>query len=106
MNTKIKLNYHQLCSFSMYVTNATSNYQTPTYSRKTVLAVMIDWHIKKILPHTYLPYTKEKTITLTPAQACAFAALYINAFCGTVDNYALPKVCELINTIDSKIPKF
>jgi hypothetical protein len=102
MNTKIKLNYTQLCAFCGYLTEAMICYITNTYEQKTVMAVTIDWQIKKLLPHTYLPYQGDKKITLTPSQASAFVALYQATTCG-IDDYAKPKVIELIYQIDSKI---
>jgi hypothetical protein len=101
----IKLDYTQALAFSQYLTDCIAYYQANTYEQKTVLAVIIDWQAKKILPLTFLQYTGDKTIKLTPPQYCAFVAIY-QATPYQIDNYIMPKVLGLVHSIDSNILPF
>lgn len=104
MNIKIKLNYTQLISFSNYITDCIAQYAQTTYEQKTVVAIIIDWQAKKLMPIGWMHYEGTKTIRLSPSQACALVAIYQ----GTpyaIDNYIIPKVQQLITQIDSKIIK-
>jgi hypothetical protein len=99
MNTKIKLDYQQLLSFSNYISGSIEFYTNKTYAQKTVLAVLIDWHTKKIYPKTCMQFFGTKTISLSQSQAFAFVDMYTNMY--KADDYILPKVMALANQIDS-----
>jgi hypothetical protein len=99
MNTKIKLDYQQLLSFSDYVGGGIEFYTHNNYAQKTVLAVLIEWHSKKIFPKACMQYTGTKTISLTKSEGYAFVDMYTNMY--KAEDYILPKVMALANQIDS-----
>jgi hypothetical protein len=72
---KLKLKYDELQALDAIITN---NLGMPSkhFADKCVMATLLDFVCKKIKPHLYFKFDKTKTITLSPAVACAMMHLH------------------------------
>lgn len=75
---KVKLKFDELQAMD-YLLGAGFNATfvgSKNYADKAVFALLIDFGLKKIKPHTYIRYHKPKTFSLSMPVACALMHYY------------------------------
>lgn len=73
---KLKLKYTELQVMDHLLTEKVHELDLSNYANKAVLALLVEYGLKQLKPHTYMRYDKPKAITMPMAVACAIIHFY------------------------------
>ncbi len=99
---KIKLKFSEVQVMDYLLHTAVHQLETKNnYANKTVMALLIDFGLKRIKPLTYMHYTKPKGVSLPIPVACALVHLWQNI--QLQDAYMLNVIRTIILNIEPKL---
>lgn len=98
---KVKLKYSELQVMDHLLTEKVHDLDLSNYANKAVLALLVEYSLKQLKPHTYMQYAKPKAISMPMAVACAIIHLFQNV---TVeDMYQQNVIRTIVMNVEPKL---
>lgn len=98
---KLKLKFDEMQVLDFITSIAVADIHAQTYADKAAVALIVDFNLKKIKPHTYIKYDKSTGLSLSMAEAFALVFIYQNII--ITDAYQLNVMRTIITGIEPKI---
>jgi hypothetical protein len=100
---KVKLKFTEMQVMGYLLTQKSYEIHQGNYANKAVIALLVDYGLKSIMPHTYMSYAKAKALSMPIPVACAIIHFFQSI--DIDDPYQLNVLRTVVMTIEPKLLK-